>query len=280
MIQMSRSTYYYRSEANEAKAKEDADIRDRMEELALEFPRYGYRRMTKQLQREDWNINHKRVLRLMRESDLLVRCRRRFVRTTDSDHCLPIYPNLLKDFKPTGLDQVWVSDITYIRILTGFAFLAVILDAYSRKVVGWALSRQITAELTCAALEAACAARQPADGLISHSDRGVQYCSADFVALARDKYGMQLSMSRKANPYDNAIAESFFKTLKAEEIYLMEVPSYTELGRRLPEYLEAIYNEKRLHSALGYLPPVEYEAKVKGLESIGNVTTTQGSCPE
>jgi len=279
MIRLSRSTYYYRSEQDEAKAKEDADIRDRMEDLALEFPRYGYRRMAKQLQRENWKVNHKRVLRLMRESDILVRPRRRFVKTTDSDHNLPIYPNLLKDFEPDGLDQAWVSDITYIRIRTGFAFLATVLDAHSRKVVGWALSRGITAELTCAALEAACAARHPVPGLIFHSDRGVQYCSSDFVALARDKYGMRLSMSRKANPYDNAIAESFFKTLKVEEIYLTEVPSYEELERRLPEYLETIYNEKRLHSALGYLPPVEYEAKVKGTESVGNVTTTEGSCP-
>ena len=226
MIDLAHSTYYYRSRADKTRAKENADIRDRMEQLALKFPRYGYRRMTAQLRREGWKVNRKRVLRLMRESALLVQRRRRFVRTTDSDHGLPVFPNLLAEVKPTGIDQVWVSDITYIRILTGFAFLVTILDAFSRKVVGWALSRTINAELVRAALEAAWQARTPGPGLIFHSDRGSQYCSSLVVNLAHDEYGMRISMSRKGNPYDNAIAESFFKTLKDEEIYLMEVLSY------------------------------------------------------
>jgi putative transposase len=278
VIDLAPSTYYYRSRASEARAKENADLRDRLEQLALKFPRYGYRRMTAQLRREGWQVNRKRVLRLMRESSLLVRRRRRFVRTTDSNHKLPVFPNLLPEFRATGIDQVWVSDITYIRILTGFAFLATILDAYSRKVVGWALSKTIEAELVEAALRAAWESRRPAPGLIFHSDRGSQYCSEVVVDLARE-YGMQISMSRKGNPYDNAIAESFFKTLKYEEIYLLEVPSYGELAERLPEFIDRIYNTERLHSALGYLPPAEFEAKVTNQGPAGDVITTGSECP-
>jgi len=163
-----RSTYYYKPRAGEAKRKEDADIRDRLEELALRFPRYGYRRMTAQLKREEFRVNHKRVLRLMRESDLLCRTKRRFVRTTDSDHPYPVYPNVYGDTIITGVDQVWVADITYIRLLNAFVYLAVILDAYSRRVVGWALSRHIDATLTCAALRAAIAGRNPSAGCIHH----------------------------------------------------------------------------------------------------------------
>ena len=259
MIQIPRSTYYARKKREPTRAKADADLRDRLEELALDFPRYGYRRMTAQLRREGWTVNRKRVLRVMRESDLLCKIRRRFVQTTDSKHNFPIHPNLLQDFRATAINQVWVADITYIRILTGFAYLAAILDAYSRKVVGWALSRTLTAEMTCAALKAAHAACKPPKGLILHSDRGIQYACGDYVALAQE-YGMRISMSRKGNPYDNPIAESFFKTLKTEEVYLMDVGTFEELSSRLPEYIEVVYNTKRLHSSLGYLPPAEFEA--------------------
>lgn len=279
MIDLAPSTYYYRSRASQARAKENADLRDRLEQLALKFPRYGYRRMTAQLRREGWQVNRKRVLRLMRESSLLVQRRRRFVRTTDSHHALPVFPNLLAEFKATGIDQVWVSDIIYIRVLTGFAFLATILDACSRKVVGWALSKTIDAELVAAALRAAWESRRPALGLIFHSDRGSQYCSSLVVNLARGEYGMQISMSRKGNPFDNAIAESFFKTLKDEEIYLLEVPSYEELAERLPEFIDRIYNTERLHSALGYLPPAEFEAKVTNQRLAGDVIATEPGCP-
>ncbi len=257
-----RSTYYYRGRADQGKAEEDAHIRDRMERLALRFPGYGYRRFTEQLRREGIVVNHKRVLRIARESDLLVRPRRRFVVTTNSNHSLPVFPNLVSRIIPTGIDQVWVSDITYIRVRTGFAFLAAILDAFSRKVVGWALSLNITADLVYAALESAWKARRPERGLIFHSDRGCQYCSERVIELATDGYGMRISMSRTGNPYDNAIAESFFKTLKYEEIYLTDIITFEELGRRLPEYIDRIYNTERLHSALGYLPPAEFEAKV------------------
>jgi putative transposase len=279
MIGLAPSTYYYRSQASAERAAENADLRDRLEELALKFPRYGYRRMAAQLRREGRQINRKRILRLMRESELLVKHHRRFVRTTDSDHTLPVFPNLLAEFKPTGLDQVWVSDITYIRILTGFAFLATILDAFSRKVVGWALSKGLSAEIVRAALEVAWTARRPAPGLIFHSDRGSQYCSALVVDLARDGYGMRISMSRKGNPYDNPIAESFFKTLKQEEIYLLDVLSYDQLASRLPEFLDRIYNTERLHSALGYLPPVEFEALVTNREPTGDVISNRENGP-
>ena len=278
MIQIPRSTYYARKQRESERAQADADLRDRLEELALDFPRYGYRRMTAQLRREEWTVNRKRVLRVMRESDLLCRIKHRFVRTTDSKHHFPIYPNLLRDFRPTAINQVWVADITYIRILTGFAYLAAILDAYSRKVVGWALSRTLTAEMTCAALTAAYAARRPPKGLILHSDRGVQYACGDYVALA-EGYGMRISMSRKGNPYDNPIAESFFKTLKTEEVYLMDVGTFGELSSRLPDFIDVVYNTKRLHSSLGYLPPVEFEAYMVFNPRPHPHLSAGGSCP-
>ena len=259
MIGLSRSTYYSRAKQGIHKAKADADLRDRLEGLALSFPRYGYRRMTAQLHREGRRVNHKRVLRVMRESDLLCKIKRRFVRTTDSAHGLPVYANLIKGVHPSDVNQIWVADITYIRLLTGFAFLAAILDAFSRRVVGWAISRQLTAELTCAALEAAYKARRPPRGLIHQSDQGVQYASREYVALA-EGYGMQISMSRKGNPYENPIMESFFKTLKTEEVYLMDVGSFDDLRLRLPEYIDVVYNTKRLHSSLGYVPLAEFEA--------------------
>lgn len=234
MIGLPRSTFYYQPQGNAAKGQTDAAIRQRMEQLALEFPRYGYRRRT----------------------------RRRFVRTTDSQHDWPLAPNLIKGVKPSRPNQIWVSDITYIGIKTGFAYLAAILDAYSRCVVGWALSLHIDADLVKTALQAAWNNREPEPGCIFHSDRGSQYAAADFTDLAK-ALGFQLSMSGKANPYDNPIAESFFKTLKVEEIYLNEVATIEELSVRLPEFIDVIYNTKRLHSALGYLPPVEFEALQK-----------------
>ena len=275
-MDISRSTYYYKPHTDEAKCKQDADIRDRLEELALHFTRYGYRRMTVQLQREGFMVNHKRVLRLMQESDLLCRSKRRFVRTTDSDHPYPVYPNVYGDTIITGVDQVWVADITYIRLLHEFVYLAVILDAYSRRVVGWALSRHIDAALTCAALKAAIAERNPSAGCIHHSDRGVQYAAEEYIAILNE-HGFVISMSRKGNPYDNAQAESFMKTLKVEEVYVSEYRTFAEVKERIGEFIKLIYNQERLHSALGYLSPVEFEQEIKSAQR--HLAISAPSCP-
>jgi transposase InsO family protein len=275
-MELPRSTYYYKPRKNEAKLKEDADIRDRMEELALRFPRYGYRRMTAQLRREGFRVNHKRVLRIMRESDLLCRSKRRFVRTTDSRHPYPVYPNLYGNRPVMVVNRVWVADITYIRLLADFVFLAVILDACSRKVVGWALSRPINAELTCAALKAAIARRRPPPGCIHHSDRGVQYASQQYVQILKE-HGFLISMCPKGNPQDNAQAESFIKTLKSEEVYLWEYRSLAEVQKRISIFIDQVYNKERLHSALGYLSPEEFENSIK--QTQGHVLTSAPICP-
>jgi transposase InsO family protein len=256
---LARSSYYYQPRgATPAKLQADADLRDRIEEIALRFPRYGYRRMTRQLQREGFLANHKRVLRLMRESDLLVKCRHQWHSTTDSKHGFRVYPNLCQEVRPTGLNQVWVADLTYIRLRWEFVYLAVILDAFSRRVVGYALSRSLEASLTVAALEAALAERRPPPGCIHHSDRGVQYACDEYVRLLTEA-GLRISMSRRGNPYDNAQAESFFKTLKHEEVNLTEYRNFEEVAASIPAFIEQVYNRERLHSALGYLPPAEFE---------------------
>ncbi|MEA3485149.1 MAG: IS3 family transposase [Candidatus Aerophobetes bacterium] len=259
LMKIARATFYYKAkEKSLEKLKEEMDLRDRIEKICLDFPRYGYRRVTKQLQREDWIVNHKRVLRIMRENDLLCRIRKRIIKTTDSDHSYPVFPNLIKDLITTSINQVWVSDITYIRILTDFIYLAVILDLYSRKVIGYALSRHIDTKLTLSALRMAISDRNPAPGCIHHSDRGVQYASSEYVNELRN-YDFEISMSRKGNPYDNATCESFIKTLKDEEVYLWEYRTIEDAQRRIPHFIKDVYNEKRLHSALGYLPPNEFE---------------------
>jgi putative transposase len=263
---LARSTYYYRlRQKSLAAKKEEADLRDRIEQIVVEFTRYGYRRVTYQLRREGYKVNHKRVARLMREQSLQCQIKRRWVRTTDSDHGYRIYPNLVKGLAVGGRNQVWVADITYIRILTGFLYLAVLLDLFSRKVIGWALSEQIDSELTLAALRMALQDRGPVEGCIHHSDRGVQYaCHAYVEELEAAK--MRISMARKANPYDNAAAESFMKTLKCEEVYLWDYQSVEDVKGRIPYFLQEVYNQKRLHSALGYVTPQEFEQA--GLASV------------
>lgn len=253
-------TWYYRHPSVEAVTQRDAVLRDAIECLVLEFPGYGYRRVTKALQRAGWTVNHKHVLRVMREEALLCQLQRRFVVTTDATHGLHSYPNRLAGLVVTRLDQAWVADITYVRLPTTFVYLACVLDAYSRRCVGWQLSRYIDTDLTLAALNHAIRVRQPAPGLIHHSDRGVQYASRDYVARLAT-IGAQMSMSAKGNPYDNAKAESFFKTLKREEVYLHTYQSFTEAEQQLAHFIEAVYNQKRLHSSLGYLPPIEFEAQ-------------------
>jgi len=256
---LARSSYYYQPQGpSPEKRKADADLRDRIEQIALRFARYGYRRMTAQLRREGWPVNHKRVLRLMRESDLLVKSKRKWLSTSDSRHGFRVYPNLCQGVTPTGLNQLWVADLTYVRLRWEFVYLAVILDAFSRRVVGYALSRSLEASLTVAALQAALADRRPSPGCIHHSDRGVQYACDEYVNLLTEA-GLRISMSRRGNPYDNAQAESFFKTLKHEEVNLTEYRNLEETAGSIGAFIEQIYNRERLHSALGYLPPAEFE---------------------
>ncbi len=258
-MKLARSSFYYEPKVKTSEElKKETDLRDRIEVICLEFPRYGYRRVTRQLQHERWRVNHKRVLRLMRESDLLCRVRRKGVRTTDSRHSFPRYPNLVKGMAVVRPNQVWLADITYIRILTGFMYLAAILDARSRKVVGYAISTTINTSLTLDALRMAISGRDPGRGVIHHSDQGVQYASAEYVEVLKS-HGFEISMARVGNPYENAEMESFFKTLKYEEVYLWEYRTPVDVLERLPYFLEEVYNQKRLHSALGYRSPNDFE---------------------
>ena len=245
-------------------------LRDAIQRIAVEMPAYGSRRITAQLRRQGWVINRKRVQRMMREDNLLCLRRKKFIRTTDSEHGLAVYPNLVPTLDISGLNQLWVADITYIRLLREFVYLAVVLDAFSRRVIGWSLGRTLEAELALAALRTALRTREIGPGLVHHSDRGVQYASGDYTKLL-PQHGISISMSRKANPYDNAMAESFMKTLKYEEVYLFEYEDFAEAKRRVGQFLDRVYNEKRLHSALGYLPPVEYEQSVLEQASLAGV---------
>ena len=244
------------------RGEEDMDLRDAMQRIALEFPSYGWPRMTKELQRRGWAVNHKRVYRLMREDNLLCLRKRKFIVTTDSDHPFPVYPNLAAGMKLTNVNQLWVADITYIRLLLEFVYLAVILDAFSRRGVGWALGRTLETTLTLRALRMALERRLPAPGLVHHSDRGVQYAAKDYVAVLR-RHGIEISMSRRGNPFDNAICESFMKTLKYEQVYREDYRVFEEAERGIDYFIDDVYNEKRLHSALRYLPPAEFEASLE-----------------
>jgi putative transposase len=248
----------YRFEPEDHDPDKDLDLRDEIQRIALEFPCYGRPRITAELKRRGWEVNHKRVGRILREDNLLCLRRRKFVVTTDSNHGFRVYPNLAASLELTGLDQLWRADITYIRLETEFVYLAVVLDAYSRRVIGWALDRSLEDDLAIAALQMAFRRRTPTEGLTHHSDRGVQYASNDYTGLLKDR-GVRISMSRKGNPWDNATCESFMKTLKCEEIYRQEYRDLADARASIDQFIEKIYNGKRLHSALGYRPPVEFE---------------------
>jgi putative transposase len=268
LAQVSRAGFY-RSLAEQMPVEEEMEVRSTIQRIAVEHRRrYGYRRITAELRRRGMLVNHKRVARIMREDNLLAMQPRAFVVTTDSDHELEVYLNLASRMKLTGVNQLWVADITYIRLHREFVYLAVILDAYSRKVVGWELDRTLAARLPMAALEYAIKKRQPPPGLVHHSDRGVQYASGDYVKILR-KHQMIPSMSRPANPYDNASCESFMKTLKREEIYANEYRDLDHLRANIEEFIERYYNRCRLHSALGYRSPEEFEQAATGAVSRG-----------
>jgi putative transposase len=237
---------------------QDTEVRAQIQDIAVEMPASGYRRIAYELQRRGFVVNRKRVLRRMREDNLLCLRKRNFVRTTDSAHAWTVYPNLLPTLTVDGLDQLWVADITYVRLPQEFVYLAVLLEAYSRRGIGWALEPYLAAALTLTALRGALATRGVRPGLVHHSDRGVQYASQAYITRLQ-AHGIRISMSRTGNPYDNAQAESFIKTLKYEEIHLFEYQNFAEARERLGRFIEEVYNEKRLHSALGYRPPAEFE---------------------
>jgi putative transposase len=263
---------FYRSLREGAPHEEDVEIRSAIQQIVLEHRRrYGYRRATAELKRRGMLVNHKRVWRMMREDNLLAVPLKTFVTTTDSNHALEIYLNLARRMTLTSIDQLWVADITYIRLRVEFVYLAVILDGFSRKVVGWKLDRTLAARLATEALEQAIAARRPLPGLVHHSDRGIQYASVEYVTIL-NRHGMVPSMSRPANPYDNASCESFFKTLKREEIYATEYADLEDLRAHIEEFIERYYNQKRLHSALGYCSPAEFEQKTEAVETSSSAT--------
>ena len=252
---VSRSGFYRLGE--DCKPDPDMDLRDAIQRIALEWPSYGRPRITRELRRRGWAVNAKRVYRLLREDNLLCVRKRRFVVTTNSNHGLHVYPNLARNLVMTGMDQLWQADVTYIRLREEFVFLAVILDAFSRRVIGWALDRTLEDELTLAALRMALRQRSIQPGLVHHSDRGSQYASNDYTDLLKAR-GIKISMSRKGNPWDNAACESFMKTLKYEEVLRNEYRDLAEARASIHRFLEKVYNQKRLHSALDYVPPAEF----------------------
>jgi putative transposase len=265
MSGLAPSSFYYKPNPKHRpqRVDEDEKLRQQIERIQEEFPSYGYRRLERELQRRGIAANAKRIRRVMKVFGLRPILWRRFIRTTDSRHALPVYSNLLKNRQLRAVNQVWVADITYIRIRSSFVYLAAILDLYSRKIVGWAISKRVDTELCLSALRMALS--RPARGCIHHSDRGVQYASTAYVTLLKS-HGLEISMSAKGNPYDNAFMESFYKTLKYEEVHLWNYETYQDVIDRLPFFIEEVYNRKRLHSSIGYVPPAEFEAAVLKLK--------------
>ena len=251
-----RSKHYYKSKKDKHK---DLAILDRIKAIATDFPSYGYRRITAALKREAMVVNHKKVYRIMRQNGILCSIRRSYKHTTNSSHYMARYPNLIKNLIPVRLNQVWHADITYIRFEASFAYLAAIIDGLSRKAVGYAIGKTLSPSLTISALADAIKSRDTGS-LTHHSDQGFQYCSSRYIEILK-KNGILISMSDKANPYDNAKMESFFRTLKVEEVYMGDYKTYEDVLFSIPYFIEELYNRKRLHSSLVYLPPEEFEDK-------------------
>ena len=265
-LSVSRSGYYdWKRHKNSGPSSDpyEMTLRDEIQKIVIEFTGYGYRRVTKELHRRGYPINAKHALRLMREDNLLCLRKRLFKSTTDSNHQFPIFPNLAKGMSVTKLNQLWVADITYIRIERQFLYLAVIIDVFSRKCIGWELDWHIDTQLTLNALNKALASRRGQDlgGLIHHSDQGVQYASHAYIDRLK-AFNIRISMSRKGNPYDNAYAESFIKTLKYEEVYLSEYSLFSDAYNGIGKFIQKVYNRKRLHSGIGYVPPDEFEEAI------------------
>lgn len=263
LARVSRAGFYRHWKQRQPRT-EETELRARLQQIVLAHRRnYGYRRVTRELHHQGWAVNHKRVARLMAEDNLLCLRKRRFVATTDSSHDLRVYLNLASRMELSGINQLWVADLTYIRLAEEFLYLALVLDAFSRLVVGWALDQQLDAGVAVAALRQAIDLRQPPPGLVHHSDRGVQYACHAYVELLRE-HGIQPSMSRAANPYDNARCESFIKTLKQEEIYTRQYRDRAHLEAHIGEFIERYYNRRRLHSALDYRSPEAFEQSLLG----------------
>jgi transposase InsO family protein len=280
LLRESRASYYRHWQAS-APRQEETELRDAVQRLALSHRHYGYRRLGVLLRQEGFVVNHKRLLRLMGEDNLLCLRRRAFVPvTTQSGHGWPVVPNRVRGLQPTASDQIWVADITYIRLREGFVYLAVVLDAFSRKVVGWAMADNLEAALAVKALQRALGERRPPPGLIHHSDQGVQYACGDYRVLL-EQHGLQASMSRVGNPYDNAKAESFMATLKREQIDGRAYRDLAEAKADIGAFIDAVYNRDRLHSALGYRSPDQFEAWHKdGLRpGVGDAARYGGSAP-
>jgi putative transposase len=262
VARVSRAGFYRHYEEHEPR-QADVELRDAIQRIALANRCYGYRRVTAELSHQGTIVNHKRVLRLMRADNLLAIRKRRFVFTTDSSHTYAIYPNLAARLNVTGINQLWVADITYVRLRETFLYLAIVLDAFSRRVVGWELGEDLRGELAVRALDRALADRRIDAGIVHHSDRGVQYCCSAYVEKLQT-HGFVISMSRTGNPYDNAKAESFMKTLKTEEVYLRQYRDQEDARASIQRFIEEVYNRKRLHSSLGYLSPDTFEQQQNG----------------